>query len=189
MSMRRLVVLAWGNESRGDDGLGPAFLAHAEALADPPGAETTFVADFQLQPEHALDLAGRDLALFVDASLTAAAPFTFRRIEAARTATFSTHGVAPGVVLDAFAATFGRAAPPAYELAIRGDRFELGTPLGMRARAHLAAALAFFAELRREPADRAWREAQDRAAASGADAGAARPAPRLQSSGDASRTR
>ena len=187
--MRRLVVLAWGNESRGDDGLGPAFLAHAEALADPPGVATTFVADFQLQPEHALDLDGRDLALFVDASLTAAAPFAFRRIEAARTATFSTHGVAPGVVLDAFAATFGRAAPPAYELAIRGDAFELGTPLGMRARAHLAAALAFFAELRRDPADRAWREGQDRAAAGGADAAAARPAPRRQSSGDASRTR
>ena len=128
--MRRLVVLAWGNESRGDDGLGPAFLAHSEALADPPGVATTFVTDFQLQPEHAIDLDGRDLALFVDASLAAAAPFAFRRLEAARTATFSTHGVPPGVVLDAFAATFGRAAPPAYELAIHGETFALGTPLG-----------------------------------------------------------
>jgi hydrogenase maturation protease len=187
--MRRLVVLAWGNESRGDDGVGPAFLAHAEALADPPGVETTFVADFQLQPEHAIDLDGRDLALFVDASLAAAAPFAFRRIEAARTATFSTHGVAPGVVLDAFAATFGRAAPPAYELAIRGETFELGTPLGARARTHLAAALAFFAELRRDPTDRAWRARRGEPALRAGDAPVPCSARRLQSSGETSRTR
>ena len=41
MSPTRLVVLAWGNESRGDDGLGPAFLAHAEAQRDPAGVETS----------------------------------------------------------------------------------------------------------------------------------------------------
>jgi hydrogenase maturation protease len=156
MSPTRLVVLAWGNESRGDDGLGPAFLAHAEAQRDPAGVETTFVADFQLQPEHAIDLDGQDLALFVDASRTADAPFSFRRVEATRTATFTTHGVSPGAVLDAFSATFGRAAPPAYELAIRGDVFDLGEPLGARARTSLAAALAFFAGLRKRASAGRW---------------------------------
>ena len=161
MAPTRLVVLAWGNDSRGDDGLGPAFLAASEARPDPPGVATAFVADFQLQPEHAVDLDGCDLALFVDASRTAAAPFEFHRVEPARTATFTTHGVTPGAVLAAFEATFGRAPPPAFELAIRGERFGLGEPLGDDARTGLDAALAFFAGLRVEASAAAW----DRAAA------------------------
>jgi hydrogenase maturation protease len=156
MAPTRLVVLAWGNESRGDDGLGPAFLARAEALPDPPGVASTFVADFQLQPEHAVDLDGQDLVLFVDASRTAESPYVFRRVEPARTATFTTHGVAPGVVLGAFEATFGRAPPPAFELAIRGERFDLGEPLGESARLCLEAALAFFAGLRGNASAVAW---------------------------------
>ncbi len=161
MAPTRLVVLAWGNDGRGDDGLGPAFVARAEALPDPRGVRTTFVADYQLQPEHAVDLNGSDLALFVDASRTAAAPFDFRRVEAARTATFTTHGLAPGVVLAAFDATFGRPPPPAFELAIPGEAFELGEPLRERARACLDAALAFFAVLRGEASADAWQRAAE----------------------------
>jgi hypothetical protein len=117
---------------------------------------STFVADFQLQPEHAVDLDGRDLVLFVDASRTAESPYVFRRVEPARTATFTTHGVAPGVVLGAFEATFRRAPPPAFELAIRGERFDLGEPLGEPARLCLEAALAFFAGLRGNASAVVW---------------------------------
>jgi hydrogenase maturation protease len=161
MKPTRLVVVAWGNESRGDDGVGPAFLAAAETVPDPPGLATTFVADFQLQPEHAVDLDPCDLALFVDASRTAAVPFEFRRVEPARTATFTTHGVSPGVVLDAFVATFGRPPPPAFLLSIPAECFELGEPMGERARGCLEAALAFFAGLRAEPSAAAWQRAAE----------------------------
>jgi hydrogenase maturation protease len=156
MAPTRLAVLAWGNESRGDDGLGPAFLAAAEALPDPDGVTTTFVGDFQLQPEHAVDLDGCDLALFVDASRTASPPFAFCRVQPARVATFTTHGVSPGVVLGAFEATFGRPPPPAFLLSIPAERFELGEPLRERARICLAAALAFFARLRGNASEAAW---------------------------------
>jgi len=176
MRPTRLVVLAWGNESRGDDGLGPAFLAQAESQSDPAGVTTTFVADYQLQPEHAIDLDGQDLALFVDASRDVDAPYAFRRVEPARTATFTTHGVAPGVVLGAFAATFGRAAPPAYELAIRGETFGLGEPLGAPARNALEAALAFFAGLRKAASAPAWDRAAGSAGATAA-AGLSQPTP------------
>jgi hydrogenase maturation protease len=153
----RLVVLAWGNDSRGDDALGPAFLDRAGAEPDPPGVETRFVADFQLQPEHAFDLDGCDLALFVDASRSAIAPFEFRRVDPAPSATFTTHGVAPEVVLDAYTLTFGRDPPPAYALAIRGETFELGEPLCEQALMSLEAALAFFADLRKDASAPAWR--------------------------------
>jgi hydrogenase maturation protease len=59
----KLLVFGWGNQSRGDDGLGAAFVGEAERH---PGVE--LLVDYQLQPEHALDLVGRDEVLFVDAS-------------------------------------------------------------------------------------------------------------------------
>mgnify|MGYP003444587014 CR=1 FL=1 len=108
MSPVRLVVLAWGNESRGDDALGPLFLAHAQAQSDPPAVTTTFVGDFQLQPEHAVDLDSADIALFVDASIAARPPFTFSELMPAASATFSTHGFTPGAVLDAYRRAFRR---------------------------------------------------------------------------------
>jgi hydrogenase maturation protease len=164
MTVTRLVVLAWGNDSRGDDAIGPRFVANAGARPDPPGVITTYVEDYQLQPEHAIDLDGADLVLFVDASREAVTPHAFREIEPARNATFTTHGVAPGVVLDAYRCTFRRPPPPAFELAIRGDRFELGARIGARARRNLEAALALFSLLRRHPSAEAWRVVADQSA-------------------------
>ena len=66
------LVFGWGNASRGDDALGPLFIERLRALAL-PGVEC--LDDYQLQPEHALDLIGRERVLFIDAGLACAAPF------------------------------------------------------------------------------------------------------------------
>ncbi len=58
------VVLAVGNDARGDDALGPLLLDRLAASAW-PGVRT--VLDFQFQVEHALDLEGAAGAVFVDA--------------------------------------------------------------------------------------------------------------------------
>ena len=47
----RLVVFGWGNDARGDDGLGPLLLERVARAAWP---DVTTVEDFQLQIEHAL---------------------------------------------------------------------------------------------------------------------------------------
>jgi hydrogenase maturation protease len=161
----RVVVLAWGNESRGDDALGPLFLAAAEEIAAEVGGDFTFVGDFQLQPEHATDLQDRDLALFVDASRALTAHVALREIEAARDATFTTHGMSGQAVLAAYVAAFRMAPPLAFELAIRGDAFELGADLTQRARAALDVAIALFVRMAEQPSAAAWRDlARDTAA-------------------------
>jgi len=153
----RVVVLGWGNPSRGDDALGPEFLVRAEAMAAGAPGAFEFVTDFQLQPEHATDLDGRDLALFVDASRALATPIAFTEVEPRRDATFTTHGMSPAAVLAAFRAAFGREPPAAFQLAIAGVGFELGTAMSDEAERHLVAALALFARLATTPSAAAWR--------------------------------
>ena len=133
-----LLVLAWGNPSRGDDALGPLF---AEALRPQAGDGAEFIEDFQLQVEHALDLVGRQRVLFVDASLTCAVPFEARALKPARDASFTTHAMSPTAVMQVYRDLQGSEPPPCMLLSIRGERFELGEPLGNTAAAHLAAAL------------------------------------------------
>ena len=142
------LIFGWGNPSRGDDALGPLFVEHFIELASrhPEWGAVDCLTDFQLQVEHALDLQGRQRVLFVDASLDAPAPCTLARIEAARDASFTTHAMSPQAVLKVYADIEDGAPPPCWLLAIRGERFELGAPLGDAAKDHLKAALQTAAE-------------------------------------------
>ncbi|MGD9831517.1 MAG: hydrogenase maturation protease [Piscinibacter sp.] len=134
------LVFGWGNVSRGDDALGPVFVERLRALAL-PGVEC--LDDYQLQPEHALDLDGRTRVLFVDASLTCAAPYEVSPLKPGRDASFSSHAMSPAALLQAFVDVHGSAPPPATLLAIRGERFELGEPMSASATANLQAALSW----------------------------------------------
>ena len=152
---RRILVLGWGNPGRGDDALGPAFAAEAGAIAAAFRHAVQTQTDFQLSPEHALDLVGCDAVLFVDASVAGTAPFSFAPVSAARDRTFTSHAMSPAAVLAAHADVVGLP-PPAFVLAIRGRRFALGAPMTASARRHLDAALAFFRRLLAHAEPRDW---------------------------------
>lgn len=151
----RLVVLAVGNESRGDDGLGPALLARLEAVL-PPGART--VPGFQLQVEDALELRDADLALFIDAAVGLTRAFDFLELAPAAERSAFSHALSPAAVLEVFAGIEGRAPPPAFALALRAARFELGEPMSPQAGRDLEEAFAFAAQLLANPAAAYWRE-------------------------------
>lgn len=133
------LVIGWGNPSRGDDALGPLFVERLQAeLGELPVAWLT---DFQLQPEHALDLAGRQRVLFVDASASCDAPFTVTPLQAERDASFTTHAMSPAAVLQVWRDLQAGTPPLCTLLAIRGHHFELGAPPGAAALANLEQAL------------------------------------------------
>lgn len=136
-----LLVLGWGNASRGDDALGPLLVQGLRATLTPAdGVEC--LDDYQLQPEHALDLVGRRQVLLVDASRTARAPFEVRAVQAGRDASYATHAMSPQALLQVYADIHpGEAPPPCTLLAISGRSFELGAPASADALGHLAAAL------------------------------------------------
>ncbi|MBL8418686.1 MAG: homospermidine synthase, partial [Dechloromonas sp.] len=92
-----LVVFAVGNPSRGDDAIGPVICGRLakwlenENLVD----QVELIEDFQLNIEHALDLQGRELALFIDAGENTPAPFIFARIYPSTATAHTTHALPP----------------------------------------------------------------------------------------------
>jgi hydrogenase maturation protease len=158
-----LVVIGIGNPSRGDDAIGPLLVERLMArLAREPrdvGANIELIEDFQLQVEHALDLVGRVLVLFIDAGIATAPPYRFTEIGAApSSASHSTHALTPSQVLGCYRQVTGEAPPPAFALCVRGESFELGDDLSTAARRHCDAAFARLLALCRSPQLERWRE-------------------------------
>ena len=150
-----VVVFAVGNPSRGDDALGPLLMAGLEQQAR-PGVH--LVTDFQLQIEHALDLEGHQLALFIDAGTGTPAPFEFRETGPAATRPVSSHALAPEAVLQVYASVQRRPPPPAFVLCIRGNDFRLGEGLSPAAERNLAAARARLVECLDDADAARWRQ-------------------------------
>lgn len=138
-----VLIFGWGNPSRGDDAIGPALIERLEAAlpAHPEWGDVTLLTDFQLQPEHALDLEECSRVLFADASVACAAPFAFDRLQPQRDFGYTTHAMKPEALLAVFRQVAGREPPPAWLLSVRGESFELGEPLSPMARGNLEAAL------------------------------------------------
>jgi hydrogenase maturation protease len=142
MTAAPLLVFGWGNRSRGDDALGPLFIEELRSRAgDRCKDRVQFLEDYQLQVEHALDLASRERVLFVDASLSCAIPFEVWPLRAARDASFTTHPMSPESLLQVFCDLQQVEPPPCTMLAIRGTQFALGEPPGEAALANLERAL------------------------------------------------
>ena len=133
-----LLVFAIGNESRGDDALGPLLLRQLQN--EDPNAQVELIEDFQLQVEHITDLAGRERVLFVDADMSCAEPFYLSAISAEKDTSYTSHAMSPSALLHAYRQVYGHDAPPAFLLRIRGYDFELGNPLSGRAAVNLEAA-------------------------------------------------
>jgi hydrogenase maturation protease len=149
----RVVVFAVGNPSRGDDALGPRLL---ERIVDAyPGLAT--VSDFQLQVEHALDLKDADLALFIDAAVNLDGPYRLFELEARGTVPVFSHALSPQAVLAVHRSVEGSVPPPSFMLAVRGQDFELGSPLSAVASDALESAWILIRELLSAPAPERWR--------------------------------
>jgi hydrogenase maturation protease len=131
------LVLAVGNPSRGDDALGPSLVERLRAAGVEAAGEVELLIDFQLQVEHALDLQHRRAVLFVDAARPgASAGATLSEIYADAQVPPASHALRAQAVLHV-AARLNGTAPPAWQLAIEGQSFELGEGLSAAAQQHL----------------------------------------------------
>lgn len=125
-----ILVFAIGNESRGDDALGPLLLRQLQSETI---LQIDFIEDYQLQVEHVTDLVGRKTVLFIDADVSCDAPFQFAKINASHDNSYTSHAMTPFALLHTFWQVYEMDAPPAYLLRIRGYEFELGASLSNQA--------------------------------------------------------
>ena len=127
-----LIVFCWGNESRGDDGIGPLLARSLRAL---DLDELVIIEDHQLNIEHVMDFRDMTPVLFIDASVAIDASCRLEGLEPREDGNFSTHAISPGALLNVYRKTAAKPLPPAYLLHVAAREFELGEGLGDTARA------------------------------------------------------
>ena len=144
-----VLLLGYGNPSRGDDGLGPALLEMIEADRERDRAPDIFdvLTDYQLQIEHALDMKNRRLVVFIDASVSASAPFDYTRLEPCRDVSYTSHAMSPAALLAVYEQVCKEPLPEVFLLVIPGYQFELGDGMSTQAWEHLGQARDFVREL------------------------------------------
>jgi hydrogenase maturation protease len=154
-----VVIFAVGNPSRGDDAIGPELYGRLAKWLENEGLADQFelIEDFQLQIEHALDLQGRQLALFIDAGENTPVPYTFKQIAPAIGIAHTTHELPPEAVLQVYLQTEGSEPPPSFVLCVRGEEFELGEPLTATTSSYVEAAFGLLMQLCREAALAEWK--------------------------------
>ena len=143
-----LVILAWGNASRGDDAVGPIM---AEKLTDLELDELVVIEDLQLNIEHLLDLQSHIPVLFVDASCQPNQGYCLKKISAEADNSISTHSVSPTALLNLFEKTLRKPAPAAYMLEISGSQFELGQAISPGTQSAIEQSWKFLQQLLSKP--------------------------------------
>lgn len=136
-----VLIFAVGNESRGDDALGPLLLRQ---IQENTSDSVECLEDFQLQVEHAADLLGRRQVVFVDADVSCESPFHFSALEPAHDHSYSSHAQTPAALLHTFKQIYAEPLPQCFVLGIRGYGFELGDDLSLEATDNLQQAITFL---------------------------------------------
>lgn len=161
-SIPPILIFGYGNPSRGDDALAPVMLERISEHAD-LGAVLELLTDFQLQVEHSLDMMGRELILFIDASISCTAPFEFLQLDCTNaqsvTAGYTTHTLTPPELIAAYKSVHHHQPPPSFLLTIRGEQFELGAALSDPASNNLQQGLQWIEYLLANRSQQQWQQA------------------------------
>jgi hydrogenase maturation protease len=152
-----VLVIAVGNESRGDDAMAILLLKRlAQWLEGRGSPQCELLEEFQLQVEHAVDMLERELVLFIDAGVGMKQPCSFTRVEAEGDHTLFSHALSPKALLDAYVRVYQSAPPPSFVLCVGGEEFELGAPPGRNAERHMELAFGLLKELFAQTSVCAW---------------------------------
>jgi hydrogenase maturation protease len=158
MTVKPILILAYGNLSRGDDALAPLLLEYVQNLPEALLEKVECLTDFQLQIEHALDLQNRELVLFSDASVANQQPIEFCQLHPAYDNSYTTHAMNPAAVMQVYQDTLKAAPPPCFLLTLQGTEFELGAGLSPIAEQSLQQACEFIHVLLTNPSLENWQK-------------------------------
>jgi hydrogenase maturation protease len=142
---KRILIYAFGNPGRQDDGLGNRLVDELEPwLAEKGFRHVELESNYQLNIEDADNIAGKDLVVFVDASIEDIEDFHFGVVEPSEgRSEFTMHAASPAFILALCIKLYGKH-PDTFLLQIRGYEWEFNEKLSDGAAQNLASALAFI---------------------------------------------
>jgi hydrogenase maturation protease len=121
----RILIYAYGNPGRQDDGLGNRFVEELEKWIikkNIPGVELE--SNYQLNIEDSVTIAGKDTVIFVDASNEDIEDIHFSVVEPSEgRSEFTTHAASPSFILALCIQLYNKH-PKTYLLQIRGYEWE-----------------------------------------------------------------
>lgn len=137
MSDPDILIYAYGNPGRQDDGLGNALIEKLNAWVNQEGIEgISFDSNYQLNIEDAAEISNRDLVIFVDASAEDINHWILTPVDSESNVSFTTHSATPGYIVGLCKQIYGRM-PATYLLHIKGYEWKFKEELSPRARRNL----------------------------------------------------
>jgi hydrogenase maturation protease len=151
LSTESIAIIAYGNPSRGDDGVGPLLIQQLQNEKFKTLYRVNYIEDLQLNPEHVIDLQHIKAVIFVDAAHGLSRSYNFYRLRPKHNSNFSSHIQSPENILNLFEATINKNAPLAYMLAIRGTQFALDAAMSKDTAKSVRKAKQFIINLLQKP--------------------------------------
>lgn len=147
--LKTVLLLAYGNLSRGDDALAPLLIdrIQQQGIASSSGYTLKYCQDYQIQIEHVMDMQQCERVILMDASQSLQKPIDFYPVQESAETCYTTHGMSASNLLHTYRQVHHEAPPDTYMLAIQGIQFELGQPLSSQAKINLNHAFVFLTEL------------------------------------------
>ena len=140
----RILIYAYGNPGRQDDGLGNRFVEELGKWIDDKNIQGIEIeSNYQLNIEDSLKVADKDIVIFVDASNEDIKDIHFSVVESSEgRSEFTTHSASPAFVLALCIRLYNKH-PKTYLLQIRGYEWEFKEGLSAKAEKNLQKALEF----------------------------------------------
>jgi hydrogenase maturation protease len=150
---KRILIYAYGNPGRQDDGLGNRFIEEISRWIENENLpHVELESNYQLNIEDAVTIAGRELVVFIDASIEDIEDYRLSEvIPSEGRSEFTMHSVSPAFVLALCIRLYDKH-PRTYLLSIKGYEWEFREGLSDRAEMNLSRALAFLKEKLEDPA-------------------------------------
>ncbi len=141
----RILIYAYGNPGRQDDGLGNRLIEELDKWIENQGIEgIELESNWQLNIEDALKIAEKDTVIFVDASNENIEDIDFSTVEPSEgKSDFTTHSASPSFILALCIQLYGKY-PKTWLLQIRGYSWEFKEGLSEKAEKNLLKALEFL---------------------------------------------
>lgn len=141
--MKKILLHAFGNPGRGDDGLGNEFINEMEGWIKLNNVRSISTeSSYQLNIEDASDIAGYDIVIFVDASKAEIESYSYTPVQPQLQQTFTTHSISPSSLV-ALCKELYSIVPLVYLLQIKGYQWEFGEKISAKAAQNLKKALDF----------------------------------------------